>query len=356
MKTILSFLSFLCLIAVRAHTQNTFPPSGNVGIGTSTPGALLDISSPGDGADLLRFATDRPWVFRQQGSGATTSLVLKSLNADKLFIIKDDLDEDVFRIQSTSGSAFFKGNLGIGQLNTTTKLEVRESKSLAEINANNVVDVLKVNLSIQDGFVPGDTENRLVFDHQQWGSGGSRTFTAIGSAKEADAGGLYGGGRLVFYTLSGDPGGQTGPGMLERMRISREGNVSIGTSSADAKLTVKGNIHAEEVRVDLNVPGPDYVFEEDYDLPTLESLQNYIRENKHLPEVPSAEEMEANGIGLGVMNMLLLKKVEELTLYLIDQQQSNHTLRQEVEILKEAQNELLERIKSLENTSKQSLK
>lgn len=327
---------FLSFWSTLAFTQNTFPSSGNVGIGTSTPGALLDISSPGDGADLLRFAIDRPWVFRQQGSGATTSLVLKSLNADKFFIIKDDLDQDVFRIQSTEGSAFFKGNMGIGQLNATTKLEVRESKSLADINANNVVDVLKVNLSIQDGFVPGDAENRIVFDHQQWGSGGSRTFSAIGSAKEADSGGLYGGGRLVFYTLAGDPGGQTGPGMSERMRINREGNVSIGTPSADAKLTVKGDIHAEEVRVDLTVPGPDYVFEEDYDLPTLKSLQSYIQENKHLPEVPPARTMEESGIDLGVMNMLLLKKVEELTLHLIQQNENMERMQDEIDELKKA--------------------
>ena len=107
---------------------------------------------------------------------------------------------------------------------------------------------------------------------------------------------------------------------FEAMRIRSNGNVGIGTANPDAKLTVKGDIHTREVRVDLNgVVAPDYVFEENYDLPTLESLQSYIRENKHLPEVPSAKEMEANGIDLGEMNLLLLKKVEELTLHLIEQ-------------------------------------
>ena len=100
------------------------------------------------------------------------------------------------------------------------------------------------------------------------------------------------------------------------------GNIGVGTTSTDAKLTVKGDIHAEEVRVDLNVPAPDYVFAEDYDLPSLESISAYIKANQHLPEVPSAEEMEEDGIDLGVMNMLLLKKVEELTLHLINQNES----------------------------------
>jgi len=96
------------------------------------------------------------------------------------------------------------------------------------------------------------------------------------------------------------------------------GFVGIGTSSPDQRLTVNGTIHSKEVKVDLSVPGPDYVFEKDYVLPSLESVKTYIDQNKHLPEVPSAKEMEANGINLSEMNMLLLKKVEELTLYVIE--------------------------------------
>ena len=159
MKKTLSIILFT-LSVVLGHSQNTFPPSGNVGIGTINPGALLDIKSPGDGFNLLRFSTDRPWVFRQEGSGPATGIVLKALNADKSFMIKDNLDQEAFRIQATSGTSFFKGRMGIGQSNPSTRLEVRESKTVAEINSNQVVDVLKINLSISDDFVPGNAENR----------------------------------------------------------------------------------------------------------------------------------------------------------------------------------------------------
>lgn len=100
--------------------------------------------------------------------------------------------------------------------------------------------------------------------------------------------------------------------------IKGNGNVGIGTTDPDSKLAVKGVIHTEEVTVDLNVPAPDYVFEPDYDLRSLQETRDYIAENKHLPEIPSAREMEVNGVDLGDMNMRLLKKIEELTLYQIE--------------------------------------
>lgn len=106
----------------------------------------------------------------------------------------------------------------------------------------------------------------------------------------------------------------------EKMRIGANGNVGIGTISPDEKLTVKGKIHVQEVRVDMLGPlVPDYVFGNDYKLKTLQEVDEYIKQNNHLPEIPSAQEIEKNGLMLAEMNINLLKKVEELTLYLIEQ-------------------------------------
>ncbi len=108
------------------------------------------------------------------------------------------------------------------------------------------------------------------------------------------------------------------------------GSVGIGTASPDATLAVKGQIHAQEVKVDLNgAVAPDYVFDKNYNLTSLDSIKIYIDQYKHLPEVPSASAMEKNGVQLGEMNMLLLKKIEELTLYSIEMKKLIEELKQE---------------------------
>ncbi|MEM7298461.1 MAG: hypothetical protein AAF391_09385 [Bacteroidota bacterium] len=94
------------------------------------------------------------------------------------------------------------------------------------------------------------------------------------------------------------------------------GKVGIGTTSPTEKLEVNGTIRSKEVKVEAS-GWPDYVFEESYELWTLEETEAFIKENKHLPEIPSAEEIEANGVQLGEMNRLLLQKIEELTLSMI---------------------------------------
>ena len=111
--------------------------------------------------------------------------------------------------------------------------------------------------------------------------------------------------------------------------------MGIGTDQPDAKLTVKGNIHALGLDLDMtNALAPDYVFEKDYNLLPLSEVEAFINQNKHLPEVPSAKEMEAEGLNLKEMNLLLLKKVEELTLHVIHLNKNNSEMRSEIEKLK----------------------
>ncbi|SEO97041.1 hypothetical protein SAMN05444671_3846 [Flavobacterium sp. CF108] len=121
------------------------------------------------------------------------------------------------------------------------------------------------------------------------------------------------------------------------IKAIQNGNVGIGTANPDEKLTVKGKIHTQEVRVDMLGPlVPDYVFENDYKIKTLEEVENYIKENKHLPEVPSAQEIEKNGLMLAEMNMTLLKKIEEMTLYMIEMKKENEEMKKDISILKQS--------------------
>ena len=135
------------------------------------------------------------------------------------------------------------------------------------------------------------------------------------------------------------------------------GNVGVGTTSPDEKLTVRGKIHTQEVRVDMSGPLsiPDYVFAKDYNLKTLKDVEDYIKQNNHLPEIPSAKEIEKNGLMLAEMNMSLLKKIEELTLYVIEQEKKNIAQSNEIDILKKQNQDfqmIVERVIKLENQLK----
>ena len=93
------------------------------------------------------------------------------------------------------------------------------------------------------------------------------------------------------------------------------GNVGIGSSSPTHRLTVNGSIRAKEIIVDTG--WADDVFAKDYSLPTLPSIEAYVQENGHLPGIPDEEDVIENGISLGEMNLLLLRKIEEMTLHMI---------------------------------------
>ena len=281
----------------------TIKANGNIGIGTSAPGALLHINNGNDSyGAILANANESSF------SLYTKTLGTQPVNIESFRIgLKYGLDENNGYISFYRGDGTGGGFLGLG---TNGSERVRISK---------------------DGNVGIGTANPLA-NLQVMGGIGINTGVA---------GNLSSGGSLAIG--DGDTGlKQQGDGILsiftnntERIRISNgQGNVGIGTTAPDEKLTVKGRIHAEEVKVDLSVPGPDYVFKKGYDLKSLEEVQEHIRAKGHLPNIPSAQEMEKNGVELGLMNMKLLEKIEELTLYTIEQQKRIQHLEKENETLK----------------------
>jgi hypothetical protein len=119
------------------------------------------------------------------------------------------------------------------------------------------------------------------------------------------------------------------------------GNVGIGTINPLNKLDVKGTIHSQEVKVDM-LNWSDFVFKKEYNLPTLEEVEKHITEKGHLENIPNEKEVLEKGINLGEMNAKLLQKVEELTLYMIEQnkrmnklEKDNQELKNKVDLIKE---------------------
>ncbi|MDM8176922.1 hypothetical protein QT327_21655 [Olivibacter sp. 47] len=131
--------------------------------------------------------------------------------------------------------------------------------------------------------------------------------------------------------------------ILASAKGATSGNVGIGTTNPQAKLAVNGNILAKEIKVKTDISVPDYVFEPDYKMLSLSEVENYVKEHKHLPEIPSAKEIGEDGLDLGAMNLLLLKKVEELTLHLIDKDK----------IISEQQSALTQLFERMENLERQ---
>ncbi len=130
------------------------------------------------------------------------------------------------------------------------------------------------------------------------------------------------------------------------MFIKRNGQVGIGTETMSThKLAVNGTIGSREIKVEMD-NWEDRVFRKDYNLNTLEEVESFISENQHLPNIPSEEEVLENGIYLGDMNAKLLRKIEELTLYMIDLNKQVQSQQDEISELKELNSKLIEQLKN----------
>jgi hypothetical protein len=196
-----------------------------------------------------------------------------------------------------------------GILKMKGKIEVQASEtplngSITGLNQKSAISIINEYTSAFGGF-----------SELQFKSGQDHKKLATIAAQYTDEAGGYVGGDLIFATSTTNTA-ET----IERMRIAHNGNVGIGTSAVSGfKLSVAGKMRAEEIEVSLSTGWADYVFAEDYKLNSLEEVEAYITKNNHLPNVPSEKEVKEEGINLGEMDAVLLRKIEELTLYIIEQ-------------------------------------
>ena len=137
-----------------------------------------------------------------------------------------------------------------------------------------------------------------------------------------------GGGWVAFWLtattymmkIGGSGGAEPGVGAIN---IDYLGNIGIGTTNPGSnKMAVEGTLAARKVMVTATNPFPDYVFDQGYRLPTLDSVAEYIRAHHHLPGIPSADSVQRNGLDVGSNQAALLQKIEELTLYIIQQKKT----------------------------------
>lgn len=247
------------------------------------------------------------------------------------------------------------GKVGIGTDISTAKLEVRGNNAVYSDFAS--YSGTTINNILPNGKEPTLVISEKVSGTMAWAVDGQFTYR----------GGLsFGRGGPGVYSVNPNPAGSSFYGDLrfhttawngsdysnyDRMIITREGFVGIGTVNPIYKLDVCGTIRAKEIKVDL-LGGCDFVFEDDYKLMDLNELEEFVTRNKHLPEIASEKEMIANGLEMKEFQMKLLQKIEELTLYTIEQNKKLEKQNKKSEKQEQELKILKDKIKKMESVKR----
>lgn len=307
-------------LATQATPRLTIDAGGKVGIGTTAPGYLLDVANRmrlNQGTLNSIFTTPGIWLTDYRDG------------TDRMFIgMQDSIRWGIYG-GGTGGFGWGfnysskTGNVNIGNsAGETYRLQV--SGSDYGIGMYNQGGNFYGNMT-SDG-----SDNLLIESQYSNLFGGTPAKHILLNPPSA----------TIFFA-PGNVGVNTN---TPNARFHVGGTVYIGTSTGTPatgyQLSVKGKIISEEVKVSLSSSWPDYVFGSNYKLMPLEQLEQSINNNKHLPNIPAAAEVEKNGILLGDMNKRLMEKVEELTLYIIDINKKNTALTEKVEKLEKQVNSI----------------
>ncbi len=279
----------------------TILPNGNVGVGMNTPfvkmvvaddvNPSIHVTAPSAGANLQLSVATCSWCFSSLATKGDVVIGAKHGQSEDVIISAQSSRHGSIRFQTMAPGAV-NGNVDKTERVTIT------GKGRVGIGIKNPFAGLHLK--------SGENWGTPLWIDASHSSGGK-----VWSIQATTNAHYLGGGRLV---------------------IKEEGVVDMVTITGGTvrKFSVNGLITAQEVKVNMT-SFPDYVFDEDYYLRPLPEVAAYIDEHHHLPDIPSAETVEADGIGLGELNKLLLQKVEELTLYMIEQQKEIDGLKAQLE-------------------------